>query len=257
MRTGVEGLVELGFTEAGSWVHLDGHPRAVIAKAPEAQDLLYAFTSEDQVLYIGKSTTGFAGRMAGYEEPGPTQATNIRVKKSIAELLAAGREVRILVFVEPSPQYFKGYRVSLAAGLEDELIRVFQPIWNKQGKRRVAATDRSGHQSSAATGPAALAADPGIWERIRRSLGPGSQVGAWSVRSGGLGWSFTVVGLAGASITVDSPGAASLQVVPRHEIEKVFAVWVQYTSGSFRRDEMRKLSRHTSYIISMIHHVVG
>jgi hypothetical protein len=256
MKEKLAALAELGFTEAGSWVLRDGQPRAVIARDPTASDLLYAFTSRDEVLYIGKSTTGFSARMAGYEEPGPTQATNIRVRKGIAQLLAARREVRILVFVAPSPQSFRGYRVSLAAGLEDELIRVFQPRWNRQGKRRVAAVERSAGQSSMATAPQGLAADPGIWERIRQSLLPGSEVGAWSVRNGDLGWSFTVVRLMGASITVKSPGAASLQVVPKHEIEEVFDAWMQYTSGIVRRDEMRRLSRHTSYIISMIHHVV-
>ena len=56
-------------------------------------NILYAFISEGNVNYIGKTIQPLKGRMYGYENPGPTQLTNIRVNKKIGELLSQGKPV--------------------------------------------------------------------------------------------------------------------------------------------------------------------
>jgi hypothetical protein len=254
---GTDALFDLGFCEAGTWKLAGKNINADISSHATVRDFLYAFTSGTQILYIGKSTNTFAQRMAQYEQPGPTQKTNIRNNRDIKQLLLAGERVGIMVFIEPEPIYFRGYRVNLAAGLEDELIRRFRPKWNKLGKNRSVSANRSA-KSTGLTSETPVTEDAKrSWESIKRRIRPGTKVRNWSKHSGYLEGSFTVTAVGPDAIEVDSPGAKNIQVVPRNDFEDVLAVWDTYMAGNLPRYKLRDMTRFSTYIISIIHHCDG
>ena len=97
--------------------------------------MLYAFISNDKILYIGKTTRSLAQRLYGYVNPGVSQSTNIKNNKKIKTLLKQGEELKIFVFAPQENEIvYRGIPVNLAAGLEDNLIALIQPMWNDTGK---------------------------------------------------------------------------------------------------------------------------
>lgn len=137
-----EVLLNLGFVDVGKWqpradsiaYDLDGadaSAREVLLDAPNA---LYAFVRDDQVVYIGKTARSIRKRYVGYCRPGKTQATNQRCHRNIKAAIAEGTEIRIFVFTPITHLRYSDFEINLAAGLEDSLIREFDPPWN--GKYR-------------------------------------------------------------------------------------------------------------------------
>jgi len=96
--------------------------------------VLYCFVSNGIVFYIGKATQSLISRMKGYQNPGPTQRTNIRVNKNIIQLLEGGLPIDIYVLTDLGLLKYGGFTVSLAGGLEDALINALKPDWNITGK---------------------------------------------------------------------------------------------------------------------------
>ena len=128
-------LIQVGFEEAGEWFIKDNVLRYRLTQNDQASKILYAFVTDEQVLYIGKSNRTLAQRLNGYTNPHPTQNTNIKNHQYIKDLLRQGKAVKILVFAPADDEIiYRGVPLNLAAGLEDGLINVFQPLWNIQGK---------------------------------------------------------------------------------------------------------------------------
>ncbi len=96
--------------------------------------MLYAFLSDREVLYIGKTTQPLGRRMHGYQRPGPTQVTNIAVHAKILGLLGSQRQVDVYALCDTEAFHHGEFRVNLAAGLEDTLVRELRPQWNKIGR---------------------------------------------------------------------------------------------------------------------------
>ncbi len=255
--SGIWALSDLGFLEVGEWRIRGDDFRADISSHGSVSKLLYAFCSGSEVLYIGKSTNTLAQRMAQYEQPGPTQRTNIRNNRDIRQLLLAGERVRIMVFVEPEPVFYRGYRVNLAAGLEDELIQKLQPKWNKLGKSWPGSTSRSANSASVGSETHSPAGTELSWGTIRERIRPGAKIRHWSKHSGYLEGSFTISAVGENSVEVDSPGARNTQIVPAADFSKVLAVWAKYMAGDLPRHKLRDMTRFSTYIISIIRHVSG
>jgi hypothetical protein len=76
-------------------------------------------------------------RMYSYQNPGPTQSTNIRVNELIRLLLQQENAVDIFIFVDNALLSYGGCRINLAAGLEDTLIREINPQLNYRGNSRI------------------------------------------------------------------------------------------------------------------------
>lgn len=72
--------------------------------------------------------------MKGYQNPGPTQRTNIRVKKNIIQLLESGLPIDIYILTDSGLLQYGGFTISIAGGLEDTLIDAIKPDWNITGK---------------------------------------------------------------------------------------------------------------------------
>lgn len=137
-----EVLLNLGFVDIGHWrssgdyiaYELDGKDAMANEVLLDDKNALYAFAEGDRVLYIGKTARSIRKRYVGYCRPGKRQATNQRCHRNIKSAIANGEDIRILVFNSPPHLQYGDFDINLAAGLEDDLIRKFDPPWN--GKDR-------------------------------------------------------------------------------------------------------------------------
>ncbi|MFA5915706.1 MAG: hypothetical protein WC830_19350 [Burkholderiales bacterium] len=132
-NTPLQRLEHMGFRKVGEW-KLDAEQlKCVLMDQAESHNILYAFVSAGEVVYIGKTVQVLKARMYGYQRPGPTQSTNIKGNKLIAEALTAARPVEIHALPDNGLLYYGGFHVNLAAGLEDSLVSSLKPAWNKAG----------------------------------------------------------------------------------------------------------------------------
>jgi hypothetical protein len=126
-------LTDMGFRKCGEWRLEASRLVYVLTENGAAQNVLYAFISGEVILYVGKTVRSLKERMYGYQNPGPTQSTNINGNKLIIESLAAGKLIEIYALPDHGLLYYGGFHVNLAAGLEDSLVATLKPAWNKAG----------------------------------------------------------------------------------------------------------------------------
>jgi hypothetical protein len=127
-------LQNLGFEDVGEW-KLEGSTLSCeINRYANEYNILYAFVSQDEIKYIGKSVRALKNRMYGYKFPGPTQRTNLKNNQNIIALLQKDIQVKIMVFIQKNTMEYGGFEVNLAAGLEDSLISQIKPEWNNSGR---------------------------------------------------------------------------------------------------------------------------
>lgn len=127
-------LFEIGFAPVGCWRLRDGVLHLELTDKAEHSNVLYAFISGDEVLYVGKTTQTLRRRLAWYLKPSETQSTNIRNNNAIRGLLATGREVDILALPDLGLHRYGEFKINFAAALEDSIIQTLLPPWN--GTRR-------------------------------------------------------------------------------------------------------------------------
>ncbi|WP_375169665.1 GIY-YIG nuclease family protein [Marinobacter sp.] len=127
-------LKKMGFRRCGSWSFQNGRLNFVLTDNGQDQNVLYAFISDGEVLYIGKTVQPLKKRMCGYQNPGPTQSTNIKGNEQIRGVLEVKNPVEIYTLPDNGLLYYGGFHVNLAAGLEDSLVKELQPAWNRSGK---------------------------------------------------------------------------------------------------------------------------
>jgi len=131
----VEQLIKIGFIKAGYWhmgkkgltFHLDADPKM-------KKEVVYAFVSDNDVYYIGKSDDTLHGRMTNYKsgkEENKSGITNKKVRSKINEILGSGGKVEIYVLSDIELNH-KGFKVSLSSGIEPSLIKALDPNlrWN-------------------------------------------------------------------------------------------------------------------------------
>src|SRR5437870_9483915 len=129
MFTLMNRLLEIGFEPAGHWLLENDRPNFELTRHPTQKNILYAFVCDGQVKYVGKTVRTLSARMSGYKNPGKTQTTNINNHRRIKELLSDGVAVEILALPDWLVRYGQ-FCLNLAAGLEDDIIRVVDPEWN-------------------------------------------------------------------------------------------------------------------------------
>ena len=138
-RSQLDRLVHLGFQRVGDWKLVENPTPATISLdltvSIETPNFLYAFVTDGEVVYIGKSVKSIRQRLLGYERPGKSQRTNIRNNKRVLDLLSNKSKVDIYVFADSGLHNYGGFHMNLAAGLEDSLIDRLKPKWNIQGAK--------------------------------------------------------------------------------------------------------------------------
>ena len=123
-------LIEIGFKLAGHWKLDGGYPVYDLTSHAETPNVLYSFVSSGEVKYIGKITQSLGKRMYGYQNPGPTQSTNIKNNSKIKEVLISGKTVDIYILPDTGLLRYGRFHINLAAGLEDSLVADLSPPWN-------------------------------------------------------------------------------------------------------------------------------
>jgi hypothetical protein len=132
----LERIKAVGFELAGHWELMNGE--LIYIQEPNStthwasSNALYAFVngSTDDILYIGKTTRTPVQRFFGYKKPGKTQETNKKVNAKIIGLLNKDTSILIYLFSGTMHLRWGEFSVNLAAGLEDELIKVINPQLN-------------------------------------------------------------------------------------------------------------------------------
>jgi hypothetical protein len=129
-------LLEIGFRLIGQWKIKRKKLDIELTAMMKNKNVLYAFVSNGEVKYIGKTIQSLQRRMYGYQNPGPTQRTNIRNHALLKELLFKGETVEIFALPDNGLLHYGGFHINLAAGLEDSLVRTIRPPWNSTGKTK-------------------------------------------------------------------------------------------------------------------------
>lgn len=127
-------LLKLGFIKVGFWDLDKKNNTFQLLSHQDSTKLLYCFIANKEIKYIGKTTTTLFNRLRGYQRPGSSQRTNLRVNKKINSLLQKGECVDIYVLPDSGLLKYGDFQLSIAAGLEDILISELKPEWNITGK---------------------------------------------------------------------------------------------------------------------------
>jgi hypothetical protein len=130
-------LLNMGFINVGHWTVTNNILKYHFTSHQMTKNVLYSFISNGVIKYIGKTTMELTKRMYGYQNPGPSQTTNIRVNEKIKGLLQTDHPVDIFILVDNGLLKYGDFRINLAAGLEDTLIYQISPNWNFSGKNKI------------------------------------------------------------------------------------------------------------------------
>ncbi|MBK8503108.1 MAG: GIY-YIG nuclease family protein [Saprospiraceae bacterium] len=139
----MERLLEIGFIKVGHWASREDKMICNLDSHHSNKSILYSFISNGEVKYIGKTIMSLSRRMYGYQNPGKSQSTNIRVNEKIKDCIAVGEAVDIFILVDNGLLKFGNFQINLAAGLEDTMIYEISPDWNFNGKSKIEEDDDS------------------------------------------------------------------------------------------------------------------
>jgi len=123
-------LLCLGFKKAGDWLLKDENLQFDLREYQDETNIIYAFTINGKIMYIGKSVQSLKTRVNLYKNAGESQKTNLRVNANLIDELLKGKSISIYALVFEVPFYYADIQIDLAAGLEDGLIKKFDPDWN-------------------------------------------------------------------------------------------------------------------------------
>lgn len=123
-------LIDIGFRKVGEWEIISENINPNLSDLADSSNILYAFISDGEALYVGKTTHTLHRRLYGYNKPGLTQFTNIKGNKLLKKLLAEGKSVDIYALPDNGLHHFGAFHLNLAAGLEDSIIKTLKPKWN-------------------------------------------------------------------------------------------------------------------------------
>lgn len=126
-------LIDIGFRRVGEWKQGPSGIECLLHDCADAENILYCFVCRDNVLYVGKTVQMLKKRMYGYQNPGPTQSTNIKGNREISNLLTNGNQVDIYALPDNGLLHFGVFHINLAAGLEDSILKTLKPLWNNTG----------------------------------------------------------------------------------------------------------------------------
>ena len=130
-------LLRIGFEACGHWRIQEGRLVCDLTRFATQNNILYAFTVDGELVYIGKTVQPLAARMAGYRNPAPSQTTNVRNNARILEKLQQGCAVEIFALPDTGLHRYGDFHLNLAAALEDDIVRVMRPPWNGGKKEQV------------------------------------------------------------------------------------------------------------------------
>lgn len=125
-------LLEIGFQPVGHWLLSGDEIAPDLRQMPTRRNVLYAFVCEGDIQFIGRATQTLSTALLAYQRPNPAQTAKLRNSANIRDLLLQGRKVDILALEDNDLLQYGGFRINLAAGLEEDMVARLQPPWNMQ-----------------------------------------------------------------------------------------------------------------------------
>ena len=95
-----------------------------------------------------------------------------------------------------------------------------------------------------------------VWTQIQRTIAAGDMIRNWSRHSGYMGRDFTIHAVTDRFVEIDSPGALNIQHIARADFTRVHEHWDAYNARMFARSRLRDITRFSTYVISILHHVL-
>lgn len=132
-KTPLDRLLEIGFELAGEWMLDEQDVQIELQRYGNAANVLYAFASYDELLYVGRSGRSLQLRMDGYCNGGPPRTMRARNRERIIAMLMVDQPVDLYAMPDPGNLHYGSFRVNLAAGLQHSLVEALQPPWNRSG----------------------------------------------------------------------------------------------------------------------------
>jgi hypothetical protein len=130
-----EKLLSLNFKNIGFWRvsnnFLEYQITSEFEYEIEIPNSLYIFYNdkEDKIMYVGKTTQTLKKRLYQYTR-GNGKSTNQKINKNIQKIIEKSNSISIWVLNDNLPFSWGPYNINLAAGLEDSIIEIENPIWN-------------------------------------------------------------------------------------------------------------------------------
>jgi hypothetical protein len=128
-------LIRLGFRKVGEW-RLNGiNLLCELGEKDQRGNFIYGFVIGEKIKFLEYSRLPLEARMDAFKHTDHRYATtfqpvNRRVRDKIIASLEDGSPVEIWAFHPAEETLFQGYRVDLAAGVYDSLVKAFAPDWN-------------------------------------------------------------------------------------------------------------------------------
>ncbi len=94
-----------------------------------------------------------------------------------------------------------------------------------------------------------------FWQQLVGETAQPKEIKTWSAKKGYLDSTF-LIQFRNGTIWCDSPGAQNIQVIPKKDFQELFEVWDDYTKGYVQRQQVRDLTRFSTYIIGILHHYI-
>ena len=96
-----------------------------------------------------------------------------------------------------------------------------------------------------------------VWAQLQQKVAPGDTIRNWSRHSGYQGNPFTIHAVDDRFVEIDSPGAENIQHIAIEHFARVHEHWHAYNAHMFARSRLRDITRFSTYVISILHHVLG
>ena len=135
----LENLIKIGFVLVGEWKHSIKSNKVlefVIFEHHNESDILYAFESNGEIYYIGKTEKTLKERMTNYKAGKNSTAgsTNKLIHNNLLMFLNEGRQINIHILIDNAKLSYRGIKISLSSGLESNLIKSFNnfQLWNSR-----------------------------------------------------------------------------------------------------------------------------
>ena len=94
-----------------------------------------------------------------------------------------------------------------------------------------------------------------IWLNLRMQLREDQEIRRWSQLRGYTGGTpFRIDNISDDFVKVEI--STGIRRIPKKDFENVYDVWGEYLDGKMLRSEIRDMTRHSTYIISIFYHLM-
>ncbi len=92
------------------------------------------------------------------------------------------------------------------------------------------------------------------WSSLFHSLPPGTSVQHWSAASGLLPGAFVSNAVEKSYVRIEGPrNKISQRLVPADDFRKILDVWSDYNNQIMPRQDIVRMTKHPTYVVSIIH----